>query len=197
LAVGSLSASRRIAERRLRLAMRRYRELSALSSDTRKDKYGNGIDAMVLRALTEIRPYGVPTDLQGFVEWKPDGLRCPIVGYYDFAWSDHGIVVDLKTTEALPSKIKTGHARQVALYAMSDNMDARLTYVTPIKSATYQLENIRQHRDALHQIAIRVEKFLSLSDDPEFFLSITAPDCESFYWSPPEARQAAFKHWRI
>lgn len=181
----------------IEIATRRYRELTALSADPRKEKYCDGIDAMVLRALTELRPYGQPTALQGYVEWRPEGLRCPIVGYFDFAWEDHGCVVDLKTTAALPSSIKIGHARQVALYAMSDNMDARLTYVTPAKSATYRLENIREHRDALHKIALTVERFLSISSDPHELASLVCPDLESFYWSPPEARQAAFEQWAI
>jgi hypothetical protein len=76
-------------------------------------------------------------------------------------------------------------------------MEARLTYVTPKKCATYALENIREHREALHQIALRIENFLALSGDPEFFKSITAPDLESFYWSGPTARQLAFEHWGV
>jgi hypothetical protein len=123
-------------------------------------------------------------------------LRLPIVGYFDFEWEQHGIIVDLKTTGKMPS-IKIAHARQVALYASSDNMDARLTYCTPKKCATYRLENVREHRDALYQIARRVEQFLALSDDPEFFKSITVPDLDSFYWSGPAARQLAFEHWKI
>ena len=122
----------------------------------------------------------------------------PIIGYWDFQWADHGIVVDLKTTEALPSQIKTAHARQVALYAaVSGNMDARLAYVTPKKRAVYGLENVREHINALKRIAMAVERFLALSDDPEFFVSITSPDLESFYWQTPQARQAAFEIWRI
>ena len=58
-------------------------------------------------------------------------------------------------------------------------MAARLTYVTPKKCETYELENIGEHREALRQIAVRIENFLALSDDPEFFKSITVPDLES------------------
>src|SRR4051812_21604796 len=43
------------------IAKQRYRELTALSGDPRKDKYGESVGVMVLRALTELRPYGVPT----------------------------------------------------------------------------------------------------------------------------------------
>ena len=84
-----------------------------------------------------------------------------------------GILVDLKTTEKMPSQIKVGHARQVSLYAGSDNMDARLVYVTPKRLEVYGLENVKKHKDALRRIAKRVEKFLALSDDPAFFVDIT------------------------
>lgn len=181
-------------ERCVQEAFKKYDTISALSGDKRREDYRATIPEMVKTGLAELRPYGIPSKMQGFCEWRPNGLNAPIVGYFDFEFEQHGIVVDLKTTEKLPSQIKISHARQVALYCRSDNTDARLTYTTPKKKATYRLENIREHRNALHQIAMRVEKFLSLSDDPEFFKMITAPDYESFYWGGP-ARDIGFEHW--
>jgi hypothetical protein len=178
------------------IAFQKYMEISALSGDARREAYRGTIPDMVATALEELRPYGVPDVVQGFVEWHPEDLKYPIVGYYDFLWSEHGIIVDLKTTERMPSEVKPAHARQVALYC-GGNMSGRLTYVTPKKHCTYQLENAGEHRNALHQIARRCEAFLELSDDPEFYVSITAPDTESFYWQPPEARARAYEVWRI
>lgn len=178
------------------IAFKKYDTITALSGDKRREDYRETIPGMVASALEELRPYGIPSKVQGFVEWRPEGLKLPVVGYFDYEFEQHGIIVDLKTSEKLPSSIKIPHARQVAFYCTSDNTDARLAYTTPKKRATYKLENIREHRNALHQIALRVEKFLSLSDDPEFFLNITAPDLESFYWGGP-ARELAFAHWKI
>jgi len=48
-----------------------------------------------------------------------------------------------------------------------------------------------------YQIAMRIENFLALSNNPEFFKSITVPDLESFYWRGPTARQLAFEHWGV
>ena len=179
-------------------AFKTYDRITALSGDKRRAEYRATIPDMVKSALEELRPYGIPTHTQQFVSWKPEGLAYPIVGYLDYRWEQHGILVDLKTTEKLPSSIKIPHARQVALYATmtGDNVDARLTYCTPKKRATYQLENTRDHLSALHQIALRCEAFLALSEDPEFFKSITIPDLDSFYWGGP-ARQLAFEHWGI
>jgi hypothetical protein len=178
-------------------ALAKYDTLMALSGDPRKDDVRKGIPAMVELALDELRPYGIPTRVQDYIEWRPEGLHCPIVGYLDFAWDQHGILTDLKTTEACPSQIRTAHARQVALYASSDNMAARVTYVTPKKRATYEAENLRDHRAALHRIALACERFLALSDDPMFFAGIVVPDVDHFYFAPPLVRQAAFELWGV
>lgn len=179
------------------VALVKFDTISAFSPDPRKHIYRVTIPGMVKAALTELRKYGEPSATQGFVTWQPDGLRLPIVGYFDYEWSQHGMLGDLKTTERMPSQIKTGHARQVALYSMSDNVDARLIYVTPKRLEVYGLENVSKHREALHRIALAVEKFLALSDDPEFFKTITVPDLDSFYWTNPQARQLAFEIWKI
>ena len=181
----------------LDVALTKYDTITALSSDDRREKYRETISDMIGRALDELRAFGVPSRTQGFIEWKPDGLQLPIVGYFDFEWAQHGMIVDLKTTEKMPGEIKVGHARQISLYAMSDNYGAAACYVTPKKSALYRLENAREHRNALYQLALRVENFLALSEDPSFFLGVTAPDLDSFYWTNPAARQLAFEHWHI
>ena len=178
-------------------ALQKYDELTTFSGDHRKDDLRTGIPGMVTHGLDELRPYGTPTRVQDYIEWRPEGLHCPIVGYLDFAWDQHGIITDLKTTEACPSKIRPQHARQVAFYAATDNLRAGITYVTSKKRATYGVENIMQHRAALHRIALTAERFLSLSDDPMFFASIVAPDVDSFYFAPPEVREHAYKLWGI
>jgi hypothetical protein len=178
-------------------ALTKYDTITAMSSDPRREQYRKNIPDMVKSALKELREYGVPDETQGFVEWKPEGLKLPIVGYFDYKWGQHGILGDLKTTERMPSEIKVPHARQVSLYASSDNVDARLIYVTPKRLEAYKLENIRDHRQSLLNIAVRVENFLALSDDPNFFTTITVPDIDSFYWAAPASRQLAFELWGI
>lgn len=179
------------------VALKKYDSITALSTDARREDYRATIPGMVESALAALRPYGVPTQCQGFIEWRPEGLKHPIVGYWDYHWADHNITIDLKTTEKLPSAVKVPHARQVSLYVTSNNADARIAYITPKKQAVYRVENIDQHRKALHAMAIKCEAFLALSEDPAFFKSITLPDLESFYWSGPPMRQLAFEHWNI
>jgi hypothetical protein len=179
------------------VALSRYDSLMALSGDPRSSSYRRDIPEMTGQALAMLRGYGSPSKVQGYVEWRPEGLMLPVIGYFDYEWADHGIIVDLKTTERMPGEIKRSHARQVATYCTSDNDDARLCYVTPKKIECWHLENIAEHRAALVAIARRVEKFLSLSDDLQFYIDITVPDLESFYWNTPEARQLAYEYWKI
>jgi len=178
-------------------ALARYDYLMAMSPDPRREAYRKPIGDMVERALCELRKYGIPTSTQGAVEWHPQELRLPIRGHYDYEWQQHGVLIDLKTSDKMPSDIKVAHARQVALYAGSDNIDARLVYVTPKKLQAYGLENVMKHRKALMNIARCVENLLALSDDPEYFLGLFVPDIDSYYWKNPETRRQAFKLWGI
>lgn len=176
-----------------------FRQRMALTSDPRADKEADALPGLVEEGLKALRPYGVPTQTQGKVSWNIEGIEVPVIGYFDFFWEQHGIIVDLKSQLALSSSIKTSHARQVALYsaAISDNLDSRLAYVTPKKSAVYALENVREHVRALEQIARTMRRFLSLSTDPHELAGLVCPDLESFYFSPPQARAAAFATWGI
>ena len=152
----------------IKIALAKYDLLTAMSGDARREKYRDDIPDMVMQALDELRPYGVPTDTQGFITWQPEGLRLPIVGYFDFKWEDQGIIVDLKTTDKMPSEIKIAHARQVSLYA-GDNQEGRLTYCTPKRVQTLRLENIREHRQALFNIAKLSKISWRLVKIPTFF----------------------------
>lgn len=181
------------------LAERVFGEKAALSGDPNREKERAAIAPMVVTGLAEMRPYGKPSRTQEMVRWKVDGVSVPVIGYYDAIWDDHGVVIDFKSTHRLPSQISTSHARQVALYkaALGDNLDARITYVTPKKAATYRLENAREHVVALERIARTLGRFLSVSDDPKELASIIIPDVDSFYLAAPEARRAAFEVFGI
>jgi hypothetical protein len=179
------------------VALVTYDNRTALSGDPRREKYRDTINGMVETALIELRPYGRPTSTQGLVEWQPEGCTLPIVGYYDYVWENHGILADLKTTEKMPGSIKFSHARQVAHYAVSDNIDARLIYVTPRKIEVFRLENVRRHREGLAKIAESVEEFLGISDDPEILKKHALPNLDSFYWISPQLRQRAYEIWEM
>ena len=93
----------------------------------------------------------------------------------DWRYDDHGLVVDLKTSQRLPSAISLSHARQGAIYARAHgNYGMRFAYVKPVASkkdgravVVYELERAEIDRQvaALREIALRLERFLALSSD--------------------------------
>ena len=176
-----------------------YNTLTALIFDGSVDKERNSLGDFVRMGLAELRPYGIPSSTQGHVSVEVEGLGVPLIGYYDFEWEHKGILIDLKTSHQLPSKIKQPHARQVSLYkaARGDNLSARISYVTPKKTVTYELENYREHLKALETVALTIQRFLSISDDPLELASLVIPDVDSFYFNDPITRQAVFETWGL
>jgi hypothetical protein len=180
-------------------AVDQFKTLTSMSGGPRTDKELDAIPSMVKIGLAELRPYGIPSSTQGRIEHTVEGLAVPLMGFYDFEWEQSGILIDLKTTHALPMQISQQHARQVALYAAArgNNISPRISYVTGKKCATYQLENVDLHVAALGRIALTIQKFLAISSDPMELASLVVPDTTSFYYSDPVSRQAAFEIWGI
>ena len=183
----------------VKVAMEKFNTLCAFMSGDKVDKERAGIAGMVEMGLYELMAYGVPSSTQGAISHRFEGLEVPMIGYYDFEWEQHGVLTDLKTSHALTSKIKPNHARQVALYraARGDNLQARVTYITPKKRATYALENAREHVEALGRIGMAIQRFVSLSEDPMELASYVMPDIDSFYFDDPATRQKAFEVWGV
>jgi len=182
----------------IEVAEKEFWRLNALSSDPRSEKEKSSIADFVTIGLAELLPYGKPSSTQVKIQYSFDEIAVPFVGFYDFLFKDK-IIVDLKTTFALPSKISAKHARQVSLYvkALDGATEGRVTYVTPKKSATYVVDQVDDHLLAIKRIGMTIQRFLSLSTDPEELASYVVPDTSSFYFNDDEARQAAFEIWGV
>jgi hypothetical protein len=176
-------------------ALLRFDELAAFSGDPRKQKHREEVPGMVENALLELRHYGVPDRVQERVVRELPDIPVPLLGFLDFGWSQHGVILDTKTSEKLPSTISDAHARQGAVYAEGTNYEMRFCYITPKKIAVYVLDNPRRHLRDLAVIAKRLERFLSLSRDPQELAALVTPNFEHFVWNDPIARahgRAAF-----
>lgn len=191
--IGLLNADATLADCQ-EAAIKEFDRLTALSPDHNREKERDGVPGIVQQALEELRPYGKPSHVQTEILWQHPELPVPFKGFLDFMWSDHGIILDMKTQLRLSSEVSSNHARQVALYgaAISDNYDLRVGYFTPKKRAVYQVENAKAHLDVLVRIAQRIDRFLALSPDPQELLRLCIPNTESFYYSDPNTRQRVF-----
>ena len=179
-------------------ALRTYdREMALIPDPSREDEKAN-IAGYVTHAAEELRQYGIPTAYQDKVSVTLEGVPVPIIGYIDWRFDQHGIIVDLKTSERLPSGISSAHGRQGAVYANAHgNYGMRFAYAKPNPSkkdgkavAVYEMsgEERRSHLNGLKQIALRLHRFLSLSHDPHELAGLVCPNYESFYWNNAQTR---------
>ncbi len=184
------------------LAIARFNQLTALSGHPGVDKERAAIGPAVAIGLAELRQYGVPAAADGNrqhrIEVQLPGVPVPFIGWLDFWFPEHGIIVDLKTQLRLSSKISDPHSRQGAIYhAAHGNAEIRFAYVTPQKVGVYKLEDPRSHLARVVSIAQSIERFLSLSDDGAALTRSLSPDFDSFYWNDPGARAAAEEIWGL
>jgi hypothetical protein len=179
-------------------AVKAFDREMTLVPDDRRDSEREAIPGYVASGLAELRQYGVPTAYQDRIELRLDDVPVPVVGFIDWRFDDHGLIIDLKTSELLPSAISLAHARQGAVYARAhDNYGMRFAYVKPAAGkkdgravVVYELDRMEIERQlaALRQIALRLERFLALSNGPAELCGLIVPDYERFHWTNPITR---------
>ncbi len=169
----------------------------ALTPDEHRTSERANLTGYVANGLAELRQYGIPTEYQDRVEIRLDDVPVPIIGYVDWRYDQHGLLLDLKTTGRLPSCISDSHGRQGAVYAKAHgNYGMRMAYVKPAigrdgrSVAVYEMsaDDIRRHLEALRQIALRLERFLALSSDAEEIARLLVPNYDAFWWNHPVTR---------
>lgn len=168
------------------------------AGDPGREKERELIPGYVENGLAELRLYGVPTGYQEKISIQLDDVPVPVIGFIDWRFDQHGMVVDLKTTERLPSSLSVAHARQGAIYAKAHgNYAMRFAYVKPKASKSdgrscivleLDRETVNAEIAALTNIAQRLNRFLSLSKDPHELAGLLIPNYESFYWNNPATR---------
>jgi hypothetical protein len=183
-----------------KIADEAFVRLTRLSAHPGVEKERATIPGSVEVGLKELRQYGLPAKpedgRQHKLELTIPGVPVPVIGYLDFLWPNHGIILDLKTTSRVPSEISDAHARQGALYLRSgSNQQMRFAYLSSKKIAVYVLDDAEKHLASFVRAAQSIESFLSLSDDGERLTRSLAPDMSSFYWNEPAARSVAQEIW--
>ncbi len=184
-------------------AEREFDREMTLNHDGKREDERKNIGGYIKQGLQELRQYGEPSGYQEKISVVLEGISVPVIGYIDWRFDQHGIVVDLKTSERLPSCISESHGRQGAIYAKAHgNYGMRFAYVKPSAGkkdgrgcAVYEMsgDDIQRHLKALTQIATRLGRFLSLSSDPQELAALVVPNYESFYWNNGSARSNGLK----
>src|SRR5689334_16427483 len=185
-------------------AERAFDRETAMSPDPRRAEVRAKLAGWVTGALTELRQYGRPDEdgYQARVETRLDEIPVPVIGYTDWVFGAHGLILDLKTTERHPSAIGAAHGRQGAIYASArGNYGMRFAYAKPSvgKGAEARQvlvlemsgDEVRQHLAALRVIALSLGRFLAISSDPRELAGLIVPDLDSFYFADPSVRAGA------
>lgn len=147
------------------------------------DKERDAIPGIVEQGILALRPYGVPDEVQVRIGYQMPGVALPMTGFCDLGWTVHGIRLDIKSQLKLMSQPSDGYRRQVAAYLYGTNMAGRVACIAPKKHAVYAVADPADDMNALIQIARRLERFLSLSTDPQELSALLIPDFSSFFWS--------------
>jgi hypothetical protein len=123
---------------------------------------------------------------------RGEGWQIPVIGFLDLVYPQHGLVIDLKTTGRIPSKMSAEHQLQRAIYQKAKgNMAVKFLYVSDKKT------NMLEDGDAdelLAQAKVqigRMEAFLRHCDK-ETALAIVPVQPSSFYWQGAEDLRKEF-----
>jgi len=161
--------------------------------DGSADKERANIDPMTRLAVEALAPFGKPDFPAEGGQHKVsmtatgDGWSLPFIGFTDFTFPDHGLIVDLKTTGRMPSIMSKGHQRQRAFYAKaSGNAAVKFLYVTPKKVSMLEDGDPDELMAEIKLHLTRQEAFLRLGDK-ELLRSIVPVNPDSFYWRGDEA----------
>lgn len=176
-------------------AVGEYNKASAFKASDADIKRGEAIPGMISRAVAELKNFGDPEFDDGLLGKKQkkiellckgDGWELPVIGYLDFHYPKHGLIIDLKTTMRLPSEMSDEHMRQGAIYrAAMGNAAVKFLYVS---GKSFKWHEVSDHVAILKEckaILNRQERFLRLGD-AELLRSVVPVNAGSFYWTGDE-----------
>ena len=179
-----------------KIAHDKYQSLTALSTDPKREAERNVIGGMVAQGLT-LREHGIPVRPNGFqhkIEITLPGVAVPIIGYLDWLYAEE--VLDLKTTLRVPSAMSEPHLRQAAVYKTA-HMDKRVRFFyTSYKKSEKHTITREQYDVAIRELtgaAIRLGRFLALSNDSKELANIIPHTTDSFYFNDAGTKAAALE----
>lgn len=149
------------------------------------------IAPMTRVALAELEPLGPPAEggdeqAKISIDAAFDGWSIPVIGFLDFTYPDQGLIVDLKTTNRVPSVMSPDHQLQRAIYsAAMGNAAVKFLYVSAKKASWLEDGNVADVLAGAKVQIARMERFLSLhsADDA---LACVPCNPNSFYWRGDE-----------
>ncbi len=160
--------------------------------DEATTKERNMIQPMIQQSVEELMEFGKPEFPEESkqekisITAKGDGWSIPVIGFLDIVYPQHGLVIDLKTTGRVPSKMSAEHQLQRAIYQKAKgNMGVKFLYVSGKKSALLEDGDVNETLARAKKQIGRMEAFLRHCDK-ETAKAIVPTNPASFYWRGSE-----------
>lgn len=176
----------------------KYDRMAGPLFDPSFDKERSNIEPIAELAIENLSKYGKPTFPIGgqqkvSITCNGDGWKLPIIGFLDLVYPDKGLVIDLKTTTRMPSKMSAQHRRQRCFYQKCmGNSAVQFLYVTPKKATFMEDGDVAEELADIKAILNRTERFLRAGDQ-DLLTEICPHNKNSFYWRGAESvRQEVF-----
>jgi len=164
-----------------------------LIGDEKTTKERDLIRPMAEIAIDELKEYGAPEFETGTDQEKINitanggDWKIAIWGFLDLVYPKHGLVVDLKSTTRIPSKMSADHQLQRAIYAKAKgNSAVKFLYVSAKKAAWLEDGDVAETLARAKTQIARMEKFLSLHDADSAAACVPV-NPNSFYWNGAES----------
>tara|TARA_R100000541_G_scaffold6695_1_gene14290 strand:- start:2897 stop:3646 length:750 start_codon:yes stop_codon:yes gene_type:complete len=141
--------------------------------------------------LQDLEQYGKPEfpeegQVKISITAKTSDFEIPVIGYLDFVFPDHGVVIDLKTTGRIPSTMSAEHQLQRAIYQQArGNQIVKFLYVSSKKTSLLEDGDPTEILAIAKKRIARLEKFLR-SGSADEIKDIIPVNPNSFYWNGSE-----------
>jgi hypothetical protein len=151
-------------------------------------KERNMIEPCMALAIDQLKEYGKPEfpeegQQKISITAKTDDYEIPVIGYLDFVYPEHGVIVDLKTTGRMPSTMSPEHQLQRAIYQKArGNQAVKFLYVTPKKTSMLEDGDPTELLNYAKKQISRLEKFLRAGTKNDI-KEVIPVNPNSFYWN--------------
>lgn len=157
------------------------------------DKERALVEPMLTQAIEAMvsMEVGSPQLLQRRLEMMLPDVPVPCMGFSDFEWD--GMILELKTTQRLPSEPTPSHMRQIAFYhKASGGKEVRILYVSPkaYKLYTPSLDDLDEAFEELCYLGRTLTKSLSVAGSPAELLKMFPADFSNFMWDAESKKLA-------
>lgn len=153
---------------------------------------------LATRELAQLGKPDFPDDggqIGGTLDCRCDGFTVPFQYFLDLVYADKGLVVDLKTTNRMPTMMASSHQIQRCLYQKArGNQQVKFLYVTSKKAEWREDGDVTDVLATVKLQTERLERFLRISPDPKALAAIVPHNPDNFYWRGSEdTRRVVFE----